>query len=141
MKAHPELYGEHTTLRARDHTVYGNARGTYSSIHQLAYSLTNLLTYLYQAGDGRGPAGTLTAKGLSRDQANTSSWFVVYRPCSRDSIAKMLGRVGVGKGLNIKGTPPPRRTDYTLLTLLYLLCFTHTASLTLLHSLCFTHSS
>ena len=30
-------------------------------------------------------------------------WFAVYRPCSRDSIAKMLGRVGVGKGLNIKG--------------------------------------
>ena len=56
----------------------------------------------YQAGDGRGPAGTLAAKGLSRDPANNSSWFVVYRPCSRDSIAKMLGRVGVGKGLNIK---------------------------------------
>jgi len=62
-----------------------------------------LLSDFYQAGDGRGPAGTLAAKGLSRDQANTSSWFVVYRPCSRDSIAKMLGRVGVGKGLNIKG--------------------------------------
>lgn len=62
-----------------------------------------LLSDFYQAGDGRGPAGTLAAKGLSRDQANNSSWFVVYRPCSRDSIAKMLGRVGVGKGLNIKG--------------------------------------
>ena len=66
------------------------------------FTLT-LTLILYQAGDGRGPAGTLAAKGLSRDQANTSSWFVVYRPCSRDSIAKMLGRVGVGKGLNIKG--------------------------------------
>ena len=32
-----------------------------------------------------------------------SRWFAVYRPCSRDSIAKMLGRVGVGKGLNVKG--------------------------------------
>ena len=41
---------------------------------------------------------------MSRDPANNSSWFVVYRPCSRDSIAKMLGRVGVGKGLNIKVT-------------------------------------
>ena len=32
-----------------------------------------------------------------------TSWFGVFRPCSRDSIAKMLGRVGVGKGLNVKG--------------------------------------
>jgi hypothetical protein len=28
---------------------------------------------------------------------------VVYRPCSRDSIAKMVSRAGTGKGLNIKG--------------------------------------
>ncbi|CAD7949359.1 unnamed protein product [Amoebophrya sp. A25] len=35
-------------------------------------------------------------------------WFVVYRPTSRDSIAKMLGRVGVGKGLNIKGKSAKR---------------------------------
>ena len=33
----------------------------------------------------------------------SSSWFAVYRPCSRDAISKMLGRVGVGKGPNIKG--------------------------------------
>ena len=33
----------------------------------------------------------------------TTDWFAIYRPCSRDSIAKMLGGVGVGKGLNIKG--------------------------------------
>ena len=27
----------------------------------------------------------------------------MYRPCSRESIAKMIGKVGVGKGLNVKG--------------------------------------
>jgi len=42
-------------------------------------------------------------KNLTCDMPNGSQWFAVYRPCSRDSIAKMLGRVGVGKGLNIKG--------------------------------------
>ena len=62
-----------------------------------------LLFDFYQAGDGRGPHGTLEAKGLLADTVQPSNWFVVYRPCSRDSIAKMLGRVGVGKGLNIKG--------------------------------------
>ena len=28
---------------------------------------------------------------------------MVYRSCSRKSIAKMIGKVGVGKGLNVKG--------------------------------------
>ena len=62
-----------------------------------------LLANFYQAGDARGPMGALNAKGLAMDPINKTSWFAVYRPCSRDSIAKMLGRVGVGKGLNIKG--------------------------------------
>ena len=58
-----------------------------------------LIADFYRSGDSKGPAGTLPP-GTS---ANTTAWFAVYRPCSRDSIAKMLGRVGVGKGLNIKG--------------------------------------
>ena len=29
--------------------------------------------------------------------------FAVYRPTSRDAIAKMLSGVAVGKGLNVKG--------------------------------------
>ena len=62
-----------------------------------------LISDFYQAGDSRGPAGTLQCKNLTCDVSNPSQWFAVYRPCSRDSIAKMLGRVGVGKGLNIKG--------------------------------------
>ena len=62
-----------------------------------------LISDFYQAGDQRGPSGTLAAKGVTKDPSTPTQWFVVYRPCSRDSIAKMLGRVGVGKGLNIKG--------------------------------------
>jgi len=70
---------------------------------QLLADPRTLISDFYQAGDARGPAGTLAAKGFTTDKANPTQWFVVYRPCSRDSIAKMLGRVGVGKGLNIKG--------------------------------------
>ena len=91
-----------------------------------------LLSDFYLPGDARGPAGTIVARNLKLDAvfhdladedeyggashfqrarvemhgragAWSSSWFAVYRPCSRDSIAKMLGRVGVGKGLNVKG--------------------------------------
>ena len=59
-----------------------------------------LISDFYRRGDSKGPAGSLTAEGSG---SGTSSWFAVYRPCSRDSISKMLGQVGVGKGLNIKG--------------------------------------
>eukprot|EP00930_Biecheleria_cincta_P058005 TRINITY_DN43871_c0_g1_i1.p1 TRINITY_DN43871_c0_g1~~TRINITY_DN43871_c0_g1_i1.p1 ORF type:complete len:833 (+),score=140.44 TRINITY_DN43871_c0_g1_i1:260-2500(+) len=62
-----------------------------------------LLADFYSPGDSRGPKGSLLANGLSQDLSNKTSWFVIYRPCSKDSIAKMLGRVGVGKGLNVKG--------------------------------------
>lgn len=54
-----------------------------------------LISDFYKQGDHRGPAGTLAASNLQADPSNATSWFVVYRPCSRDSIAKMLGRVGV----------------------------------------------
>jgi len=70
---------------------------------QLRADPRSLLAQFYQPGDHRGPAGTLSANGLAPDADRKSQWFAVYRPCSRDSIAKMLGRVGVGKGLNIKG--------------------------------------
>jgi len=70
---------------------------------QYAADPRKLISDFYQKGDHRGPAGTLAASNLQPDQGNRTDWFVVYRPCSRDSIAKMLGRVGVGKGLNIKG--------------------------------------
>jgi len=62
-----------------------------------------LISDFYLKGDHRGSAGTLLRKGLKIDPKKQTSWFCVCRPCSKDSIAKMLGRIGVGKGLNIKG--------------------------------------
>ena len=53
--------------------------------------------------DARGPKGVL--KGEPADLESPSRWFAVYRPCSSDSIRKMYGKVGVGKGLNVKGKP------------------------------------
>ena len=73
-----------------------------------------LISDFYQKGDGRGPAGTLAAQGLpANDSPGPTSWFAVYRPCSRDSIAKMLERVGVGKGLNVKGKSAKRKVICT----------------------------
>merc|ERR1719261_1752427 len=58
----------------------------------------------YSKSDGRGPAGTLKLQGLEPEAARgQSSWFVVYRPTSKDAIAKMLSGAAVGKGLNVKG--------------------------------------
>jgi len=77
----------------------------------------------YQPGDSRGPYGAIlhshmavtATKSLDttptpRKQSMTlqnkdaiSSWFAVFRPTSKDAIAKMLSGTAVGKGLNIKG--------------------------------------
>ena len=62
-----------------------------------------LIANFYSKGDRKGPAGTRPRDAPPPPPPEQSSWFAVYRPCSRDSIAKMLGRVGTGKGLNIKG--------------------------------------
>ena len=70
---------------------------------QYAADPRKLLSDFYMAGDQGGPKGVATAKGVDVNPAHQSKWFAVYRPCSRDSIAKMLGTTGVGKGLNIKG--------------------------------------
>lgn len=67
-----------------------------------------LITDFYAPGDKRGPSGTLKAKAVVALTDDPTYWFAVYRPCSRDSIAKMLGRVGVGKGLNVKGKSSKR---------------------------------
>lgn len=57
----------------------------------------------YRTGDSRGPGGTLKLLGLEPEQGASTAWFAVYRPTSRDAIAKMLAGVAVGKGLNVKG--------------------------------------
>eukprot|EP00931_Biecheleriopsis_adriatica_P036147 TRINITY_DN20830_c0_g1_i2.p1 TRINITY_DN20830_c0_g1~~TRINITY_DN20830_c0_g1_i2.p1 ORF type:complete len:1205 (-),score=194.59 TRINITY_DN20830_c0_g1_i2:106-3720(-) len=55
----------------------------------------------FQPGDNHGPAGYCQSK--VSDPEASSEWFAVYRPTSRDAIAKMLSGVAVGKGLNVKG--------------------------------------
>ena len=62
-----------------------------------------LLADFFQPGDASGPLGLMLANGSAPPSQPTTQWFAVYRPCSRDSIAKMLGNTAVGKGLNIKG--------------------------------------
>lgn len=79
--------------------------GPLSQLHAEAYLADprKLISDFFQPGDIRGPNGCLEKDGEKPDGTTTTSWFVVFRPCSRDSIAKMIGKVGVGKGLNVKG--------------------------------------
>jgi len=80
--------------------------GPMGQLHQQQY-LTDprkLIADFYGPSDDRGPLGTLTLQGLEPDPSRgQSSWFVVYRPTSKDAIAKMLSGNAVGKGLNVKG--------------------------------------
>lgn len=69
-----------------------------------------LIADFYMPGDHRGPRGALVQQGLEQEldiagpsSRTVTSWFAVFRPTSRDAIAKMLGGFAVGKGLNIKG--------------------------------------
>merc|ERR1740121_2482000 len=39
---------------------------------------------------------------------STTHWFAVYRPTSRDAIARMLDGKAVGKGLDVKGKSSKR---------------------------------
>jgi len=58
----------------------------------------------YAKGDCRGPLGSLHLQGLVPDPSlGESSWFAVFRPTTRDAIAKMLSGVAVGRGPNVKG--------------------------------------
>jgi hypothetical protein len=117
-----ELFGEKALLeaapRAASVTAVGRCKvfslsrakfekllGPLSQLKAEAYLADprKLIADFYNKGDDRGPAGTLGAKKLTANAAKQTDGFVVYRPCSRDSIAKMLGKVGVGKGLNVKG--------------------------------------
>merc|ERR1712007_180534 len=59
-----------------------------------------LIRDFYQTGDSHGPLGV---KRLGPCSEPLTQWFAIFRPTSRDAIAKMLGGVAVGKGLNVKG--------------------------------------
>ncbi|CAK9076529.1 unnamed protein product [Durusdinium trenchii] len=54
------------------------------------------LADFYSPGDQHGPGGVAQTPGETQ-------WFAVYRPTSRDALAKMLNQTAVGKGLNVKG--------------------------------------
>eukprot|EP00439_Symbiodinium_sp_Y106_P080107 s332_g18.t2 len=56
----------------------------------------------YLPGDQSGPAGVCKERRTG-EEPDATTWFAVYRPTSRDAIAKMLSGAAVGKGLNVKG--------------------------------------
>eukprot|EP00930_Biecheleria_cincta_P095959 TRINITY_DN87843_c0_g1_i1.p1 TRINITY_DN87843_c0_g1~~TRINITY_DN87843_c0_g1_i1.p1 ORF type:complete len:798 (+),score=141.58 TRINITY_DN87843_c0_g1_i1:70-2463(+) len=64
-----------------------------------------LIADFYSQGDSRGPAGSLRLEKLEPevDKLGVTTWFAIYRPTSKDAIAKMLSGAAVGKGLNVKG--------------------------------------
>lgn len=55
----------------------------------------------YRGGNQKGPRGVSGEVDMNCEGA--TKWFAVYRPTSRDAIAKMLSGTAVGKGLNVKG--------------------------------------
>lgn len=75
-------------------------------VHYLADPRKSIADF-YRAGDRRGPRGACGGKphagAAGRGRSQETSWFAVYRPTSRDAIAKMLNGEAVGKGLNVKG--------------------------------------
>lgn len=80
--------------------------GSLSMLQHTSYKTDprKLIADFYRQGDERGPRGTLEQMDVAADPLSSpSSWFAVFRPTSRDAIAKMLSGVAVGKGLNVKG--------------------------------------
>lgn len=63
-----------------------------------------LIADFYRPGNQDGPLGMCGAEAAAAaGPGEATEWFAVYRPTSRDAIAKMLSGVAVGKGLNVKG--------------------------------------
>lgn len=61
------------------------------------------LADFYGIGGVKGPRGV-----DAESPEGQSAWFAVYRPTSRDALAKMLNQTAVGKGLNVKGKSAKR---------------------------------
>ncbi|CAE7390210.1 pkaR, partial [Symbiodinium natans] len=61
------------------------------------------LADFWSPGSIRGPGGIEAPKSTPQ-----THWFAVYRPTSRDALAKMLNQTAVGKGLNVKGKSAKR---------------------------------
>lgn len=72
--------------------------------HQYLRDPRKLIADFYDRGDIRGPRGSLRLHNLEPDsKLPETTWFAVYRPTSREAVAKMLSGMAVGKGLNVKG--------------------------------------
>lgn len=83
--------------------------GSLNQLQEVTYlsDPRKLIADFYRPGNKQGPRGTMLLNGLDVEapvpKGQETKWFVVYRPTSRDAIAKMLSGVAVGKGLNVKG--------------------------------------
>jgi CRP-like cAMP-binding protein len=82
--------------------------GPMAQLQQVQYlsDPRRLIADFFREGDSRGPMGTLDLFYKEKEpdpKKGASQWFVVYRPTSKDAIAKMLSGMAVGKGLNVKG--------------------------------------
>lgn len=83
--------------------------GPLSWLHQQHYTTDprKMIADFYMLGDSRGPCGACSTTDVAFNpeqvpEEERTEWFAVYRPTSRDAIAKMLGGEAVGKGLNVK---------------------------------------
>jgi len=81
----------------------------FGDFHSLAEDLMKrdprtAIADFYRPGDKLGPRGLNTRHTYANlDKALASEWFAIFRPTSRDAIAKMIDGSAVGKGLNVKG--------------------------------------
>ncbi len=99
----------HVSVYEISRTAFEERLGSLSQLQAEQYLADprKLIADFYRPGGSRGPRGTLEAQ-VKQTMGEPTQGFAVYRPCSRDSIAKMLGTVGVGKGLNVKGKSAQR---------------------------------
>ena len=95
----------HAQLLSLDRIVFERVVGSLDIKQKENYASDprKILADFYSPGGGLGPRGVAEALGNLQ-----THWFAVYRPTSRDALAKMLNQTAVGKGLNVKGKSAKR---------------------------------
>mmetsp|Transcript_70645 Transcript_70645/g.133260 ORF Transcript_70645/g.133260 Transcript_70645/m.133260 type:complete len:556 (+) Transcript_70645:79-1746(+) len=92
----------HTTIE-----TFESLFGPLAELQQAKYieDPRKVISNFFEKGDSRGPHGALRVRGLEPEPTTIgeSSWFSVFRPTSRDAIAKMLSGQGIGKKANVQG--------------------------------------
>jgi CRP-like cAMP-binding protein len=75
--------------------------GPCSALQQVKYMSDprECIARFFAEGNEHGPQGVCKESNSGK----STNWFAVYRPTSKDAIARMLSMTGVGKGLNVKG--------------------------------------